>query len=91
MPEEKGPIPYIDLINAGLGQVIIGLPIALAAYKILHAMLKHADPAMTFEQYNARLAANADDVVDFAQNWFAAHGYVKQADGSWRKTETPAA
>lgn len=83
--QQPGPIPYLDLINAGLSQVLVGLPTVFAAYKILYAMLHQVDPGLTFEQYNQRLADRAGEVKDFAQNWFESHGYEKRPDGSWVK------
>lgn len=82
---QQGPLPYLDLINAGLGQILVGLPVAMAAYKLLYALFKREDPGLTFEQYNARLLAEGGEIKDFAVQWFEAHGFVKQDDGSWVK------
>lgn len=86
MADEKGPLPYLDVINAGLGQVLVGLPLLFAAYRLLHAMLKAKDPGLTFEQYNEKLRTTSTEITDFSTDWLTLHGYVQQADGAWLKT-----
>ena len=83
MPETKGPIPYLDLVNGGLGQVLTLLPLAFTAYKLLHSIWASGTPGLTFEEYNAKLLAASDKVDTFAETWLTTHGYQKQADGSW--------
>jgi hypothetical protein len=48
----KGPIPYIDLIVAGLGQVNVAVPVIVAGVSALFAIWKQTrPPADTFETW----------------------------------------
>ncbi len=88
MPDDaKGPIPVIDVINAGLGQVLTSLPLILGAYQILYLIWKKMDPTLTFADYNQRLLDESVSVKDFSAQWLESHGYVKQPDGTWKPPE----
>ena len=51
-PTTKGPIPYIDLIVAGLGQVNVAVPVIVAGVSALYAIWKRTRPADdTFETW----------------------------------------
>lgn len=74
-----------DVIEAGLSIV----PTALIAYKLFYAIWSASNPGKSFQEYNDYLYSKSSEVVEFSKNWFAAHGYTQQADGSWTKDASP--
>ena len=85
MPENR-PIPYLDLVNGALTQVLAFLPAAQAAYLLLYRMLQNSEPDLTFEEYNQRMKARWETLQSEGTEWFLSHGYEKQQpNGPWVK------
>jgi hypothetical protein len=79
----------ISNVNDGVALASSLIPQFIAAYQMLHSIWKKDNPDMTFEQYNQRLATESQGVINFSQDWFQQHGYVKGADGNWSKPGAP--
>lgn len=76
-------------VAAALTLIIDELPVLEAAYSALRTIYSAANPAMTEDDYKARLRQVSAEGESFTSGWLIAHGYVQGADGSWSKPPAP--
>jgi hypothetical protein len=70
-------------INTVVNTVSTVLPAAIAAYRAMYSVFKRSHPDATFEDFNAALLSDSQEVQAASTEWLVSHGYVQDSDGTW--------
>ena len=78
-------VDKLAAINSALATVNAEIPLLLVAYEGFKAIWLVANPGKTEAEYVQHLQDASANLLSHADAVLTALGYVRQADGSWRK------